>query len=175
VVAVSGRPQTHRRASKRGQVYCRKVTKNFGQSAFLSAREIEHGRFRALFAGGFALRCRMVEFHPKAAFSSQYSAFSEAKAKAFYHRGHRGHGESSRREGRWRRRLQPVIALKPTPIWNDSGMTQHKSFGILVDGYRGRGSARYIGRGLSARGTRLRNLTADERGFARIKPGWAAD
>jgi hypothetical protein len=33
-----------------GQVYCRKVTKNFGQWRFLSAREIEHVRFRALFA-----------------------------------------------------------------------------------------------------------------------------
>jgi hypothetical protein len=34
-------------------VYCRKVAKNFGQSVFFSAREIEHGRFRALFAGMF--------------------------------------------------------------------------------------------------------------------------
>jgi hypothetical protein len=38
------------------------VAKNFGQYAFVSAREIEHGRFRALFAGSFGLRCRMVEF-----------------------------------------------------------------------------------------------------------------
>jgi hypothetical protein len=34
-----------------GQMYCRKVTKSFGQSAILSAREIEHGRFRSLFGG----------------------------------------------------------------------------------------------------------------------------
>src|SRR5579871_2293316 len=39
--------------TKRGQLSFRKVAKNFGQSAFLSAREIEHGRFRALFAGWF--------------------------------------------------------------------------------------------------------------------------
>jgi hypothetical protein len=62
-----------------GQVYCRKVAKNFGQSAFLSAREIEHGRFRALFAHGFALRYRMVELRPKnkkkhSAVSPQHSA-----------------------------------------------------------------------------------------------------
>jgi hypothetical protein len=36
-----------------GQVYCRKDAKNFGQWRFLSAREIEHGQFRALFAGSF--------------------------------------------------------------------------------------------------------------------------
>jgi hypothetical protein len=35
------------------QVYCWKVAKNFGQYTILSAREIEHGRFRALFADGF--------------------------------------------------------------------------------------------------------------------------
>jgi hypothetical protein len=40
--------------------YYRKVTKNLGQSAFLSACEIEHGHFRALFAGIFWLRYRMV-------------------------------------------------------------------------------------------------------------------
>jgi hypothetical protein len=34
-------------------MYSQKVAKNLGQSAFLSAREIEHGRFRALFAGWF--------------------------------------------------------------------------------------------------------------------------
>jgi len=36
-----------------GQVYCRKVAKNFGQLSNLSAREIEHGQFRALFADMF--------------------------------------------------------------------------------------------------------------------------
>jgi hypothetical protein len=51
--------------AKHGHLYCRKDAKNLGQCSFLSAREIEHGRFRALFAGKFALRCRMVEFHPK--------------------------------------------------------------------------------------------------------------
>jgi hypothetical protein len=59
-----------------GQVYCWKVTKNFGHSAILSAREIEHGRFRALFAASFALRCRMVELRRKTKRSIQQSALS---------------------------------------------------------------------------------------------------
>jgi hypothetical protein len=33
-----------------------KVAENFGQYAFFSAREIEHGRFRALFADGFGAK-----------------------------------------------------------------------------------------------------------------------
>jgi len=57
--------QQSRAAPNHGQLYFQKVAKNFGQSDFLSAREIEHGRFRALFAGGFALRYKMVELHPK--------------------------------------------------------------------------------------------------------------
>jgi len=39
-------------------VFFWKVAKNFGQCAFLSAREIEHGQFRALFAGMF---CRKIQ------------------------------------------------------------------------------------------------------------------
>jgi hypothetical protein len=41
-----------------GTVFFWKVAKNFGQCAFLSAREIEHGQFRALFAGMF---CRKIQ------------------------------------------------------------------------------------------------------------------
>src|SRR5437660_4481993 len=48
-----------------GQAYFRKVAENFGQCVNFSAREIEHGRFRALFAGSFRLICRMVDLHPK--------------------------------------------------------------------------------------------------------------
>jgi len=45
---------TYRRvALNHGQVYCRKDAKNLGQSTILSACEIEHGQFRALFAGLF--------------------------------------------------------------------------------------------------------------------------
>jgi hypothetical protein len=36
-----------------GHLYSWKVAKNSGQCDFLSACEIEHGRFRALFAGMF--------------------------------------------------------------------------------------------------------------------------
>jgi len=69
---------------KCGQVYCQKVAKNFGQCVNFSAREIEHGRFRALFAG---------RFWPKmqSALSRRQSAISQNRkptSKAFYHRGH---------------------------------------------------------------------------------------
>jgi len=44
--------QKRRRNSRTvGQVYFWKVAKNFGQQTFLSAREDEHGRFRAFFPG----------------------------------------------------------------------------------------------------------------------------
>jgi hypothetical protein len=49
----------------RGQVYCRKVAKNFGQLSNLSAREIEHGRFRALFAGMFWPKMQNGRTSPK--------------------------------------------------------------------------------------------------------------
>jgi hypothetical protein len=42
-----------------------KLQENFGQCGFFSAREVEHGRFRALFADGLGLVCRMGEFRPK--------------------------------------------------------------------------------------------------------------
>jgi hypothetical protein len=48
-----------------GQVYCRKVAKNFGQCVFLSAREIEHGQFRALFAGTFWPKMQNGRTSPK--------------------------------------------------------------------------------------------------------------
>ena len=51
--------------AKHGQVYCRKVAKNFGQSRFLSAREIEHGRFRALFARSFYPKMQNGRTSPK--------------------------------------------------------------------------------------------------------------
>jgi hypothetical protein len=57
-----------------GQLYFRKVAKNFGQSAFLSAREIEHGRFRALFAVPFWPRMQNGRASPKS--SIQQSVFS---------------------------------------------------------------------------------------------------
>ena len=59
-----------------GHLYSQKVTKNFGQSAFLSAREIEHGRFRALFAVGFSLRCNE-------AFSHRHSVISQKPPNRF--------------------------------------------------------------------------------------------
>ena len=46
-------------------MYFRKVTKNFGQSAFLSAREIEHGQFRALFADTFWSKMQNGQTSPK--------------------------------------------------------------------------------------------------------------
>jgi hypothetical protein len=48
-----------------GQVYCWKDAKNFGQSAILSAREIEHGQFRALFAGMFCPKMHDGRTSPK--------------------------------------------------------------------------------------------------------------
>jgi hypothetical protein len=53
-----------------GHLYFRKVAQNLDQSAFLSAREIEHGRFRALFAGWF---CSKMQ----SALSTQHSALSQ--------------------------------------------------------------------------------------------------
>jgi hypothetical protein len=81
--------------AKDGQLYCRKGAKNFGQSAFLSACELEHGRFRALFAVGFGLRCCQ-----HSALSSQQSALSQNR-KPIPHRP-------------W----SSAIGLKPTPIWD---------------------------------------------------------
>src|SRR5579864_4931848 len=51
--------------AKHGQVYFRKVAKNFGQCANLSACEIEHGRFRALFAGSFCSKMQNGRTSPK--------------------------------------------------------------------------------------------------------------
>jgi hypothetical protein len=48
-----------------GQVYFRKGAENFGRAAFLSAREIEHGRFRALFAGTFCPKMQNGRSSPK--------------------------------------------------------------------------------------------------------------
>jgi len=48
-----------------GQVYCWKDAKNFGQQQFLSAREIEHGQFRALFAGSFCPKMQNGRTSPK--------------------------------------------------------------------------------------------------------------
>jgi hypothetical protein len=46
-------------------MYLQKVAKNFGQCGFLSAREIEHGQFRALFAGMFCLKMQNGRTSPK--------------------------------------------------------------------------------------------------------------
>jgi hypothetical protein len=46
-------------------VYCRKVAKNFGQWRCLSAREVEHGQFRALFAGMFCRKMHDGRTSPK--------------------------------------------------------------------------------------------------------------
>jgi hypothetical protein len=48
-----------------GAVYLQKVAKNFGQWRFLSAREIEHGQFRALFAGMFCRKMHDGRTSPK--------------------------------------------------------------------------------------------------------------
>ena len=70
-----------KRGARYGQLYLQKVAKNFGQSAFLSACEIEHGRFRALFMGMLRLRYKMVEFRSKTKRSIQPSAFSQTNAE----------------------------------------------------------------------------------------------
>ena len=46
-------------------LYSRKVAKNFGQSVFLAAREIEHGRFRAFFVGKFWPKMQSGRTSPK--------------------------------------------------------------------------------------------------------------
>jgi hypothetical protein len=77
-----------RERQKHGQLYCRKVARNFGRWRFLSAREVEHGQFRALFACSFPLRYRMVELHPKQeeeVFSNQPSAFSQNQQQSQNH------------------------------------------------------------------------------------------
>ena len=48
-----------------GRLYCRKDAKNSGQWRFLSARENEHGRFRALFAGTFWPKMQNGRTSPK--------------------------------------------------------------------------------------------------------------
>jgi hypothetical protein len=48
-----------------GHLSFRKVAKNFGQHTFLSACEIEHGRFRALFAGMFCPKIHDGRTSPK--------------------------------------------------------------------------------------------------------------
>ena len=48
-----------------GQMYCWKVARNFGQCVNLSAYEIEHGRFRALFAGSFCPKMQNGRTLPK--------------------------------------------------------------------------------------------------------------
>jgi len=48
-----------------GQVYLRKVAENFGRCVFFSAREMEHGRFRALFAALFDPKWRIAGVYPK--------------------------------------------------------------------------------------------------------------
>jgi len=50
--------------SQEGQLYFRKDAKNFGQSPS-SACEIEHGRFRALFAGPFCPKMQNGRTLPK--------------------------------------------------------------------------------------------------------------
>jgi hypothetical protein len=50
---------------KHGHLYCWKVTKNFGQCVNFSAREIEHGRFRALFAASFSRKMQNGRTSPK--------------------------------------------------------------------------------------------------------------
>jgi len=73
-----------KRGARYGQLYLQKVAKNFGQSAFLSACEIEHGQFRAFFACMFwpKMQNGRISFKKqKEAFSSQRSAFSQTDTR----------------------------------------------------------------------------------------------
>jgi hypothetical protein len=65
-----------------GQVYCRKVAKNFGHSVFSQHAKLNMAGFVLYFLGGFSLRYKMAGVHPRAA-SNQYSAVSETKTKSF--------------------------------------------------------------------------------------------
>jgi hypothetical protein len=67
-----GQPFVFNAAEKRsalsertGTVLPERPKEFLGHCAFLSARERGHGRFRALFAGTFGLRWKMVELRPK--------------------------------------------------------------------------------------------------------------
>ena len=51
--------------TKHGQLYCRKVAKNLGRCGIFSAREIEHGQFRALFATRFGPKMQNGRSLPK--------------------------------------------------------------------------------------------------------------
>src|SRR6478609_2022773 len=64
-------------------LYSGKVAKNSGQCGCLSAREIEHGRFRALFAGVFWPKMQV-------ALSSQHSARRKPRSNAFHRKARRG-------------------------------------------------------------------------------------
>jgi hypothetical protein len=101
-------------------VYCRKDAKNFGQWRFLSAREIEHGRFRALFAGTFWPKIQNGRTSPKS--SKNQSSYQEEKgvaavsvqpeSRTFHRKGCRGRKE---------RKTLPLIHGKPGQVnWMDA-------------------------------------------------------
>jgi hypothetical protein len=96
-----------------GQLYCRKDAKNFGQWRFLSACEIEHGQFRALFAVMFCLMIQSGRTWQKhTAHSTQQSAVSsqprpKAKANPFSPQSHCMEQTQ---------RAQSKTCLNPTPI-----------------------------------------------------------
>jgi hypothetical protein len=70
-------------ARARGHLYFWKVAKNFGQCGFLSAREVEHGRFRALFGAKTKLKYdgRALPKIEKSAFSSVGICVGKAEGK----------------------------------------------------------------------------------------------
>ncbi len=101
-----------------GQLYSQKDAKNSGQSAFLSAREIEHGRFRALFAGWF-----WPKMSQHSAVSNQHSAKTKTNIKSVLLQRTRSPGRKTEpyaHVSAWAVSA-PDDCAKPTPIWDDLG------------------------------------------------------
>jgi hypothetical protein len=140
-------------------VYCRKVTKNFGQSAFLSACEIEHGQFRALFAGWFC--SKMQNGRTSLKNKKKHSAVSpQPKSRTFHRKGREGRKERKRAGekvcggcncNRYR--------SEPTPFWDHRGCG-----GIPREGGGAPRSPRSPTSRVIGKGRILPRIDADERG-----------
>src|SRR5690242_21961690 len=102
----------HLLSRERWQLSRRKVAKNFGQWSFLSAREDEHGRFRAFVADRFRIKMQNGRSLPKISdfrFPSGDSRFTTADV-----------GESQRRT-RYIGPARHTNLFKCTPIWDELG------------------------------------------------------
>jgi hypothetical protein len=115
-VKLRGRVAYDRRLMSGGQVYCRKVTKEFWPVAMSQPAKSNMAGFVLYLLGSFALRCSQ---HP--AVSSQQSVKRKPTSKAFYRTRRPGRKAEPYAHVPARAVSTPDDCAKPTPFWDHLG------------------------------------------------------